>query len=232
MNMAQGKNDHGWRKEDCLVGIYFRAKQDVLCAGYADEIDWQEDVSFDEVSETEFLREGAWVILSSGMREKIVRNKFKALSRIFFGWESAFRISRERESCVAQALLHFAHVGKIDAIVRMAERVSNEGFDLVRESIRSEGVKYLATFSFIGPITSYHLAKNLGLEIVKPDRHLVRISAAVGYNSPHEMCRVIADVAGEKLSVVDLVLWRFATLFSDYANIFRRGYEIGKDRAF
>ena len=221
--MKHCKDSQKQRHLDSLIGVYLRAKGDILSAGYADEIDWQEDLSFDGVSEADFLMEGAWVILSSGMREKIVRRKFKVLSEIFFGWESAARIANEKKICRAQALLHFGHVGKIDAIICMAERVSSESFDTVRERIKRDGVSYLSTYPFIGPVTSYHLAKNLGLEVVKPDRHLVRISAVAGYSSPDEMCRVIANVVGEKLSVVDLVLWRFATLFSGYPDIFRLG---------
>ena len=81
--MKHCKDSQKQRHLDSLIGVYLRAKGDILSAGYADEIDWQEDLSFDGVSEADFLMEGAWVILSSGMREKIVRRKFKVLSEIF-----------------------------------------------------------------------------------------------------------------------------------------------------
>ena len=42
--------------------------------------------------------------------------------------------------------------------------------------MRTEGVNYLTTFDQIGPVTAFHLAKNLGLDVVKPDRPLVRMT--------------------------------------------------------
>ena len=43
-----------------------------------------------------------------------------------------------------------------------------------------------------------------------------------GYASPSAMCRRIAEVVGDKDSVVDLVLWRYATLDREYLTTFSR----------
>ena len=72
----------------------------------------------------------------------------------------------------------------------------------------------------MGPVTACHLAKNLGLDVVKPDRHLLRIAAVTGYQSPYEMCCDIAKVTSDKLSVIDLVIWRFATIQRQYLDHF------------
>ena len=69
---------------------------------------------------------------------------------------------------------------------------------------------------YIGPVTSYHLAKNLGLHVVKPDRHLMRIAHITGHTSPFEMCSKVANTVGDSLAVIDLVFWRYATLNKDY----------------
>lgn len=88
------------------------------------------------------------------------------------------------------------------------------------EQITSNGVSFLETFPYIGPVTAYHLAKNIGLDVVKPDRHLVRLAASAGYPSPLALCEDIATVLGERLGVVDLVLWRFATQCERYLTLF------------
>jgi len=44
----------------------------------------------------------------------------------------------------------------------------------------AEGVWFLQQLPFIGPVTAFHLAKNLGIEAVKPDRHLCRLSKLLG----------------------------------------------------
>ena len=47
-----------------LASAYIRAKLKVLAAGYAHEIIWQKNVRTEELTERDFLRECAWVILS------------------------------------------------------------------------------------------------------------------------------------------------------------------------
>ena len=63
-------------------------------------------------------------------------------------------------------------------------------------------------------------SSDLGLSVVKPDRHLQRIAAAAGFSSPLELCQLISDRLGEPVQVVDVVLWRYASLFSDYVRVF------------
>lgn len=62
-----------------LAIAYLTAKERIIEAGYAHEIDWQDNRSFKQINESEFLREAAWVVLSSGFRESIVRRVFPAM---------------------------------------------------------------------------------------------------------------------------------------------------------
>jgi hypothetical protein len=207
-----------------LVRAYLGAKECVVRAGFAHEVDWQDDLSFDRTSETDFLREGAWVILCSGMRESVVRGRFARVSQAFGNWKSAEGIVRHEGKCRRRALSVFCHRAKVDAIIGMARRVAREGFSAVREHVHSEGVSYLRTFSYIGPTTAFHLAKNLGLDVAKPDRHLLRVCSATGFGSPENLCSAISRETGEKIAVVDLVIWRFATLRTDYLDHFGQAH--------
>ena len=203
-----------------LIAAYMTAKESVIEAGYAAEIDWQHQIDFDSVTEQDFLRESAWVVLSAGMRETVVRAKFPAISRAFLGWASARAIVRHSERCRQSALSVFAHEGKIEAILTLAREVSQTGFAKIRECIQEDGTDYLQSFPYLGPATSCHLAKNLGINVAKPDRHLLRIAERAGYSSPSTMCRQISETVGDKDSVVDLVLWRYATLNRQYLATF------------
>ncbi|HVY23721.1 MAG TPA: hypothetical protein VG962_10250 [Steroidobacteraceae bacterium] len=53
------------------------------------------------------------------------------------------------------------------------------------------------------------MAKNLGFDIAKSDRHLVRLKDALGFNTVDEMCLSIARFSGDAVRVVDVVLWRY-----------------------
>jgi hypothetical protein len=216
--MAETSMPNNIRRE--LLTAYVAAKEAVIKKGFIAEIDWQDRVAFEETDETAFLRESAWVVLSSGMREIVIRKKFPQVSSAFFEWESARQIAKRSKFCQRRALLHFSHEPKIRAITSIAEYVFQEGFNNVRDGILKDGIEYLARFPYIGPATKYHLAKNIGLPAVKPDRHLLRVTQKVGYESPLSMCSDISRMVGDKISVVDLVIWRYATLHDDYLRIF------------
>lgn len=203
-----------------LASAFYTAKQKVIEMGYSTEIDWQDKVSFNNITEVDFLREAAWVILSSGMREVIIRKKFPEISKSFFEWESSRTIVMFQDQCRNDALCIFNHSKKIEAIIQIAIHVFNKGFLSVRNEVQEKGINYLMQLPYMGPVTSYHFAKNIGLPVVKPDRHLTRIAKLLGYTSPYVMCSDISRLTDERIQVIDIVLWRFATLKTDYLKIF------------
>jgi len=196
-----------------LVAAYVKAKTLLVQMGYAHEIDWQEKRRLTDVGESDFLRESAWVILSSGMREAVIRAKFGLISKIFFNWIGSKIIVENKDECLVKSLQVFNHTGKFKAILNVSERVYQQGFNQIKRRISNQGIRYIRTIPYMGPITSYHLAKNLGIDVVKPDRHLSRISERAGYSDPTDMCTKISQHVGDRLSVIDIVLWRYATLF-------------------
>lgn len=204
-----------------LHGLALNAKKIVIEQGFKEEIKWQESVDFFDIDETYFLKEAAWVILSSGMRESVIRNKFPQISHAFFDWKSANEIIINRSDCERDALLVFNNLNKINAIIKIAAVLVDEKFSVIHKKIKDEGVNFIRTFPYMGPATSYHFAKNIGLDVVKPDRHLVRVTEVWGYKTPHEMCLDISKESGDRISVVDIVIWRFATLCRDYIPYFR-----------
>jgi hypothetical protein len=78
---------------------------------------------------------------------------------------TARSIAQHRAGCESQARRVFNHALKIRAIGSLCERVADEGFYNIRRKIESDGLEFLRTFAFIGPTTSYHLAKNIGLDV-------------------------------------------------------------------
>lgn len=202
-------------KTDKLIHAYFFAKNYVVKKGYGNEIDWQSKVSFQKLDAEQLLREAAWVILSAGLSARVVSTKFAALSNAFFDWDFN-KIIKKKRRCRNAALSFFNHPKKIDSIIFFAEKIDERGIESIKKHIQIDGIKYLDDFPFMGPATKWHLAKNIGLDYAKPDRHLVRIATNVGYSTPQEMCAVIAQRINEKISVIDLVVWRFATIKRDY----------------
>jgi len=202
-----------------LKDAYLFAHACVRESGFAQEIEWQQSVSLEQLSEESFLREYAWVVLASGMRESVVRSKFPEVSTCFYGWESAEQISNNADACVKAGLRVFRHKQKMRALTTTATLIANFGFCSFKKKLDSEPLGTLRGLSYIGPVTQYHLAKNLGIDVAKPDRHLVRIAHLFGYSSVQQFCRTVGHETDTKVAVVDLVFWRFATLQKAYLEV-------------
>lgn len=203
-------------KMESLAHVYFYAKNFVVKQGYFDEIEWQDGLCFDQVTESDFLKEVAWVILSGGMNENVIRRIFPALSNAFCHFASSYQIIKNRERCLLKGTGIFNNPAKLNAIIAIAHQIHSNGYDLFADKIRAQGVDFIRQLPYLGPITSFHLAKNLGINIAKPDRHLVRIAANMGFGCPIEMCKELSNLIQEKSAVIDIVFWRFANINRDY----------------
>ena len=187
-------------------------KEEVIDSGFAGEIDWQEQVASKSLTASVFLREAAWVVLSAGFRDSVVRRVFPGVAAAFMGWEDLSGVRENLDDCRKNALVAFGNRRKIDAIAAITQRVCKDGFSQIKKRLDQDGITFLQELPFIGPVTSLHLAKNLGMPVAKPDRHLVRIAEGVGYDSAQELCNAVSEVVGDPVPVVDIVAWRYVTL--------------------
>lgn len=175
---------------------YLSLKEALLRDGYEKEITWAETVGSPEDART-FFAEYAWVVINSGMKNQVAH-------RI---WERIQESLLIHGHSVSQV---FNHPGKSQAIQRAWENRE----ELYQEYLRQpseEKLAWLETLPWIGPITKFHLAKNLGMDMCKPDRHLVRIAGGYGM-TPDELCSTLARATGDRIGTVDYVIWRAANL--------------------
>jgi len=197
---------------DSIVSLYAKAKTIVLSHGYSDEINWQSNRNLNSLTESEFLCEYAWVILCSGFRESILRKKFNFISLCFCDWSSANDILNNANICRDSALHVFANKQKMDAIIDTANIIHNEGFTQIVENISNDPLNELQIFPFIGPITCFHLAKNIGIDIAKPDRHLTRLANEYNISNVQKLCSNLSEISGDPIPIVDMILWRYSTI--------------------
>jgi hypothetical protein len=199
-------------ESDPSVAFYFKALRYVLDSGFQTEIEWYRTRTLDNVSETSFLREYTWVVLCSGFRESVVRKHFSYISLAFYDFESAELIAAEKQACVDIASLKFGNLRKLLAVATVAEKIRQDTFPRFWSELSVEPVVRLKQLPFIGSATSWHLAKNLGMSVAKPDRHLVDLAKLMGFSTTHELCMHVSHRTVESQSVVDTVLWRAAAL--------------------
>jgi endonuclease III len=197
------------------LGTFAKAFAYVEAAGFLAEVEWQNSRHFSEFTESDLLREAAWVILCGGFREAVVRRVFDHISLSFFDWESSAAIVGSASVCHSVAMGSFRNRRKLDAIVMVADRIDKMGFETLKSRILDDPIQELRMLPHIGPITSWHLAKNLGFDAAKPDRHLVRLCDRLGFSDVQELCGSVAAATGNAICVVDIILWRYLAKVED-----------------
>lgn len=158
-------------------------------AGYGSIIDWSEGIAAPADADA-FADQAIYVICNSGMSNVVAFGIYERCMTALRAGQSAASV--------------FGHPGKrvaIDAIWADRHRLF-EGYE------RSPApLDYLRSLPWIGPVTAYHLAKNLGADVAKPDVHLERLAAREG-TSTEKLCRRLARQTGYRVATIDTVLWR------------------------
>jgi endonuclease III len=183
---------------------------ETLCRlnGFGDEIDWcDRRISFDAIDEQRFLHEYAWVVFNSGMKNKVIRDKWRQLSAVFLYFDPRL-VADNSEAVRLAALTVFGNRKKIDAIITVARKICEQTYRSIASKIEENSIEYLKTLPFIGDVTKYHLARNLGFDYVKPDRHLVRLAKKYDM-TPFQLCNLIHKKTKRRLGTIDVILWRY-----------------------
>lgn len=201
--------------------LYECIKDQVEEAGYHRDIVYYQTRDLDAVTPASFLGELAYVILNSGMKNHVVEIHWGRFMKAFDGFSDLPSLVKKRQAVKKEAMGVFKNQKKVDAILDAVKIVNDESWDTIREELKEKGINYLTRFGYIGDVTKFHLAKNIGYDCIKPDRHLVRCAKAAGYDHPEDMCLAIATEVGDTLSVIDYIIWRYcADIEKDYLDQF------------
>lgn len=153
------------------------------------DIEWSENIEPPRDA-AEFALEAIFVICNSGMHHVAARN-------IFERCRGALEIGRP----VADVFGHEGKAAAIEKIWRERKRIFADW------SSAQDKTGFLRGLPWIGPITCLHLAKNFGLDTVKPDVHLARL-ARLHETTPLALCQDLARQTGYRVATIDTLLWR------------------------
>jgi hypothetical protein len=174
--------------------LYIQLKDQLIKKGYLDEIAWAENITPCDTA-FRFAAEYAYVVCNSGMKQQIAAEIYKRLWRaIVF-----------EQPITAKIFRHKAKIAAIKEVYNNRDRYFQE------YKAAADKLAYIGNMPYMGEIIKYHLAKNLGIGVCKPDRHLKRIADDYGME-PQEMCERLSAATGDKLAVIDMVIWRAANL--------------------
>ena len=172
----------------------------------------------------DFIREYAWVVFNSGIHMRTIRKKWDALENAFRDWNCA-AILENRSSVEAEALKVLNHQKKVGAIFHTAQVVMEQGWAEIEAKILDGMVKdgsgniypseqffaCVCALPWMGRANSRFLAKNLGFDLAKNDRHLRRLAEEYGHtpdaDGVQRFVEKVSQCVGGRISVVETVLW-------------------------
>lgn len=150
------ENENVERHFNSALSFFESALDYCIKKGYAGEIEYVRNRYFDDsIDADHFLNEYVYVVLNTGMRNQVAEKIYKNLHE-----------TGDLDKSVK-------HKGKHKAIGLAFENYES-WFKELKDA--EDKVEYLGSLFFIGNITKYHLARNLGIDVAKPDRHLQRIA--------------------------------------------------------
>lgn len=201
---------------------YFRKAFAFARRNYAAQMDHIASTVFEEVTPEKFFLEYIWVVHATGFNAKVVGKMMPRLVEAYGSWrelgaeDADVVVDRVRKVC--------NNPQKIGAVRStaglMLTGVPEDGKWADFRDSKLSSPRLLQELSYIGRITCYHLARNIGLlEYVKPDLHLVRLAKHWGFKDCIAMCRDMRTYhetdSGSllPLGIVDLVLWYACSTF-------------------
>ena len=167
---------------------FHRVAAEMQRRGFND-IEWSEVIA-PPADADDFGGEAIFVICNSGMKNTVAREIFKRVMAALGAAQSA-----------STAFRHPGKSAAIDTIWR--DRAALYAAYMAAD----DKLAACEALPWIGGITKYHLAKNFGADVAKPDVHLQRLADQHGC-TPQALCDRLAAETGYRAATIDTVLWR------------------------
>lgn len=184
----------------------------------------------EDLTPDRLLAEVSFAVLASGFRVETIQKRWEQFTEIFLDWkplklyEATIKVYpvtpggvayRPVDRIKASALRIFNNERKINAILENAMILTkiitdedDEKWPEFRDSIY-EDVDNLKIFHYIGDTLKYHVARNIGVDTIKPDVHLMKIAKHYGYDV-FEMAELLSEQFDIPKHTVDTILWRYS----------------------
>ncbi|HEY3364268.1 MAG TPA: hypothetical protein VGK74_04320 [Symbiobacteriaceae bacterium] len=168
-------------------------------------------------TDRDLLMEYGWVVIACGLTPHVVYKHWPALTEAFWDWHPEAVAKRPLDVRIA-ALGVMRNPRKIGHIIDFAEDLARAPGLMVRLAAApvKEVLAKLSTLPFVGANNRYHLARNLGYDVVVKTGPVPRLAAFLE-TTAEDLCRRIADETGERIRTVDLVLWNWGYQVGDQA---------------
>jgi hypothetical protein len=186
---------------------YYDACRDMCEESYSVSLSHYRLLQFDNVTPSDFWKEYLWCCSVSGFNSKILAVKFTSLLKAYgeHPWLTGLAKWEDVEIVLANKA-KFAACNRTIGLMLEYWKCGVGWWKCFKNDYLKD-VEAIGKLPFMGPTMRYHLARNIGLDTVKPDLHLWRLAKHYKFDSPIKMCEYIQSRRTERLGVIDLILF-------------------------
>jgi hypothetical protein len=193
---------------------YFSQAREFVQRFYPDEIEYFSSIKFDDITPEFYFREYVWVVHATGFSAHAVGSFINRLTEAYGNWKQLAVC--DESTMLKRVCAVVNNPKKILSVYKMAklmlDRVNTSNWNEYKYNYLSTP-ELLQKLPYIGKVTCFHLARNIGLlEYVKPDLHLVRLAKHWGFKNCDDMCKFVQP-KDMPLGIVDLIFWYAASTF-------------------
>ena len=189
-------------REQAIDRLFSKARRYCREVGY--DTKWVYQVSRDTITPQKFFEEYTYVVYACNFKVTHLKGLWKPLSEAYGNY-------RVLDGARRQTVLNVIdNERKWNAVHRTALIMQGFGWDEFRKLCLDE-INSMTLLGFIGPVPKFHLARNLGFDVAKPDRWMYRIANKTGWESVSSMCEYLFKKHGLSVKETDIILWKYAS---------------------
>jgi hypothetical protein len=178
---------------------------------FPEDIEWSRKallLTTSSITKQHFYAEYCFGVWVAGFKYSIVKAKWEDFTQAYFNFRPEVIVEEENAYWVKEECKKLiANIRKIDATIKCAKIINDiEDWQSWLDEVR-KNIDKLKELPYVGDITKYQLARNIGVDCIKPDVHLLRLAKYYKMNV-FDVCQKIADETGSTLHRVDTVIWR------------------------
>ncbi len=165
---------------------------------------WVRKVSPNAISPQHFFKEYVWVVYACNFEVDILEQHRNALYRAY----GNYRVLDVTRKDAVLAIIH--NIPKWNAVLETARKMQYISWRDFKEAYLSS-IDSMTALKFIKDVTKFHLARNLGFDVAKPDRWMKRIAQRFECESVKQMCQYLSKKHNLQVKEIDLILWKYAS---------------------
>jgi hypothetical protein len=190
----------------------FRKAEAFVRENFPEDLEWSKEIirtDLKDVTKQWFYSEYAHCVYCSGFSVRTVRMKQDALREAYYDYDPV-KVAANPDEVRRKAMKKtcIRNERKVDAIIKAAPIINQLEWPGFLYKARGN-FNVFKTLPYIADVLKYHLARNIGFNVIKPDVHIKRLAKYYGLD-PFEMCEMLSESTGLPRHTVDSILWRAA----------------------